>query len=116
VRAAPITITCDCGKRVELPYGDRYTCGCGRRWNTAQIPAEEYWGVMREVRRYRNLVVGVAVAVCIAVLPLAMLVSQAFFFLLLLLLGAWAFYARPFLRRRVRAKLAERPTWKLRPE
>jgi hypothetical protein len=43
-------------------------------------------------------------------------VSEGFFFVLLVLLGVWAFYARPFLRRRVRSKLAERPTWNLRPE
>ena len=116
MRAAPITITCDCGKRVEIAYGERHACDCGRCWNTAQIPAEEYWGVMRDVRRYRNLVVGVAVAVCAVVLPLAVLVSERFFFVLLVLLGVWAFYARPVLRNRVRRKLAERPTWKLRPE
>jgi hypothetical protein len=116
VRGAPITITCECGARAELAYGERHDCECGRRWNTAQIPAEEYWGVMRDVRRYRNLTVGVALAVCAVVLPLALFVSEGFFFVLLVLLGVWAFYARPFLRRRVRSKLAERPTWNLRPE
>ena len=61
MRGAPITIRCDCGQVERVPYGQTWTCpDCGRRWNTEQIPAEEYWGIMREMRRYRLQVVGVA--------------------------------------------------------
>jgi Sec-independent protein secretion pathway component TatC len=68
------------------------------------------------VRRYRNLIIGVALLFAAIILPFALLVSQRFFVLLLLVLGSWAFYARPFLRRRAQRKLSERPTWTLRPE
>src|SRR6266516_3795025 len=64
MRGAPITVRCDCGAARHVAYGERWTCEqCGRRWNTSQIPAEAYWGIMREMRRYRLTVVGVAVAI-----------------------------------------------------
>jgi hypothetical protein len=117
VALAPITIRCDCGEARSVPYGERWACeSCGRRWNTSQIPSEEYWRVVRDVRRYRNLIIGVALLFAAIILPFAVFVSQRFFVLLLLVLGSWAFYARPFLRRRARRKLSERPTWTLRPE
>src|SRR5512132_777091 len=63
MRGAPITIRCDCGQVERVPYGQTWTCPvCGRRWNTEQIPGEEYWGIMREMRNYRLQVVGVSVA------------------------------------------------------
>ena len=68
MRGAPITIRCDCGQVERVPYGQRWVCpDCGRRWNTEQIPAEEYWGIMREMRNYRLQVVGVSLAFGIGV-------------------------------------------------
>ena len=55
MRGAQITIRCDCGDVGYAAYGERWVCPrCGRAWNTAQIPAEEYWGVMRDQRRDRH--------------------------------------------------------------
>ena len=52
VRGALITIRCDCGGIGYVPYDVRWECPtCHRRWNTGQIPAEEYWGIMRGMRR-----------------------------------------------------------------
>jgi hypothetical protein len=117
VRLPPITVRCDCGEVRAVPYGDVWVCEtCQRRWNTAQIPEDQYFGIIDEMRRYRTLVVGVAVVLAAAILPFALIVSERFFFLLLIVLGIWAFYALPFLRRRVRRRLAERPKWSLHPE
>src|SRR5262245_65925969 len=67
MRGAPITIRCDCGQVERIPYGQTWQCpDCGRRWNTEQIPADEYWGIMREMRRYRLQVLGISVVLGIA--------------------------------------------------
>lgn len=100
-----------------MRYGDRWDCSCGRSWNTSQIPPEEYWAVIRSVRRYRNVAIGVALLLIVTVLPVALVYSQRFFLLLVLLLGTWAFWVMPFLRRRFRRRLGEElPKWSLSPE
>jgi len=63
VRGAQITVRCDCGGVGYVPYGERWECAtCHRRWNTGQIPAEEYWGIMRDMRRMRISVILTALA------------------------------------------------------
>ena len=38
----PISITCECGLKHDLKYGEAWTCeSCGRRWDTKQIPREQ---------------------------------------------------------------------------
>jgi hypothetical protein len=112
-----ISVHCDCGRAGAVPYGETWQCeGCGRRFDTRQVPEEHVASIARELRRYRALAVGVAVAVAAVVVPLAVLVSERFFFLLLLLLGGWAFLALPVLRRRAHARLRDLPSWSLRPE
>ena len=72
MRGARITVACDCGDVGYVAYGERWVCPkCGRTWNTAQIPADEYWGIMRDMRRMRITVIGVALAI---VVPIAALV------------------------------------------
>ena len=68
------------------------------------------------MRRHRRLVLGVAVVVVGAMLPLAIFLSQRFLFLMIILLGSFAFYVLPFLRRRLRRRLGELPRWNLHPE
>ena len=42
-RGPPITVTCDCGEKRHLRYGERWTCEkCGKTWNTNRIPVEQY--------------------------------------------------------------------------
>ena len=48
----PITVSCDCGETREVPYGEAWRCeSCGRVWDTNQIPAEEYEGLLRRMKR-----------------------------------------------------------------
>ena len=65
----PITVTCKCGEKRELKYGEEWTCeSCGRRWDTNQIPAEQYRAIRNTQLRFRVL----PVAYGLAVLALAM--------------------------------------------
>jgi hypothetical protein len=118
MKGAPITVRCDCGEIEHVAYGDTWECpSCGRRWNTAQIASDDYWGIMREMRRYRleviavSLVLGVALAV-----TLANLGSRRFFPLVMGVMGVWFLVYMPRWRKKVRARARSLPKWKLRPE
>lgn len=115
VRGAAITVRCECGDMRHVPYGERWTCErCGRRWNTAQIPAEEYWGIMREMRRYRLEVVAVSVALGIALaITLANLGSRRYFPIVLGVMGFWFLIYMPRWRQKVRRRARELPGWRL---
>ncbi len=117
MRGAPVTIRCDCGATETVPYGDAWPCeACGRRWNTAQIPADEYWALMRRMRRFRFQVVGTALAVAAVFGLLAVFVAEALFLLFPAVLAGWLIIYMPFWRRRVRRAARNSPTWSLRPE
>lgn len=117
MRGAPITIRCDCGEQRPVAYGEKWTCAsCGRTWNTAQIPAEEYWGAMRALRRYQLTVWGITAAVIAVIVPLALLLAFQIFILAILVLGAFYFFVLPKWRGRVLARMRDRPSWNLRPE
>ena len=117
VKGARITVSCDCGKVNYLDYGATWQCeDCHRRWNTAQIPADEYWGLMREMRDGRIRVIGVALATGAALLVLGVVLSQGFLLLLPITFGGWYLVYMPRWRRRLRLKARAAPTWTLRPE
>jgi Flp pilus assembly protein TadB len=117
VRGAPITVACDCGEMRHVPYGETWKCQvCGRRWNTAQIPADEYWGIMRDMRKMRLAVVGVAVLFTVVFGLLGLLVSPRLFLLLPVVLPIWFSWYMPWWRRQVRRRVRDLPKWKLHPE
>jgi hypothetical protein len=117
VRKPPITIRCDCGEARDVAYGDRWRCEtCGRSWNTQQIPAEEYEGLLRRVRRHQlEALVGALVAAAVMV-PLIVFVSSGFILLVPLLMATWLFVLLPFWRRRYRRTARTAPRWQLHPE
>ena len=101
----------------RVPYGDSWECEqCRRRWNTAQIPAAEYWGLMREMRRLRLSIIVIALALAGVFALLAVFVSQAIFLLLPVVLGVWFTWYMPFWRRKVRRRARNLPKWQLHPE
>jgi hypothetical protein len=117
VRGAPITIRCECGRVERVPYGGTWVCeDCHRRWNTNQIPAEDYWGIMREMRKLRLAAIAAAVGITLVFGVLALAVSRSVLFLLPLVLGGWYIWYMPWWRRRVRRRARSMPTWELRPE
>jgi len=117
VKPPPITIRCDCGEMKQVPYGERWECeGCGRCWNTSQIPSEEYHGILREMRRFRLSAIGFAAAIAIVFVAIAVLVSQSLFLLLPVILSGWYIFYMPMWRRKVRRRARSLPTWQLHPE
>ena len=117
MRGPPITIACDCVELRHVPYGEAWECeSCGRRWNTAQIPADEYWGIMRGMRRMRLAVIAVALGLFAAFALLAVFVSEGLFLLLPVVLGMWFLMFMPWWRRRIRRQARSLPRWKLHPE
>lgn len=118
LRGPPIAVTCKCGEKRDLRYGEAWRCErCGRRWNTAQIPSEQYEVIRRTQLRFRVL----PVVYGLVVLALAMfftLTGNIFsvFVLLPLALMIWFYFVRPFHRRRYRRAIAELPRWDLRPQ
>lgn len=120
VRKGPlITVTCECGQKRELRYGERWRCeSCGRRFDTGKIPLEEYAAIRRTQLRYRLFPLAAG---------LLLLVGAVVFFLtgrvygaliaVPFLLASWATFGRPFWRAKYRRALAENlPTWEIKSD
>lgn len=101
----------------HVPYGETWVCErCGRRWNTTQIPAEEYWGILREMRRYRLQVIGIALGLAVVFALLALFVAGSLILLLPVVLGGWFIWYMPWWRRKIRRRARSLPKWELHPE
>jgi hypothetical protein len=117
VKGPPITIECECGELRHVPYGERWTCeACGRSWDTTQIPADEYWGIMRDMRRYRLVVIGVAFGLAVLFALLAIFVAESLFLLLPVILAGWFIWYMPLWRRKVRRAARSLPRWEIHPD
>jgi len=118
MRKPPITVTCDCGEVTHVAYGDSWTCpGCGRTWNTAQIPRADYDRLLRSVRTYRLLTIGPPLALCAVLVPLSIVSGFQFAILLFVLVMGHALLVMPRIRSRATESVRENAaTWKLRPE
>jgi hypothetical protein len=117
MRGPPITIRCECGETRQVPYGESWECeGCGRRWNTTQIPSEEYFGILRDMRRFRFSAIGFALVIGAVFAVLAAFVSQSLFLLLPIVLSGWYIFYMPLWRAKVRRRVRSLPKWQLHPE
>jgi Flp pilus assembly protein TadB len=118
LRGPPIAVTCKCGEKRDLRYGEVWQCEkCGKRWDTSQIPAEQYEAIRQTQLRFRVL----PVVYGLFVLALAMFFTLSgnifsLFVLLPLAMMIWFYFVRPFHRRRYRRAIAELPRWELRPQ
>ena len=117
MRRPPITIKCECGTSKDIAYGERWRCERGgRSWNTQQIPAEEYDGLLRRMRRHKvEALAATAIAVAVMV-PLIAVVSARFILLTPALMAAWLFFLLPLWRRRYQRTARNAPRWNLHPE
>jgi hypothetical protein len=117
MRAPPITVACECGELRHVPYREIWRCeACGRTWNTAQIPEEEYYGLLRDMRRLRLFPIAIALGFLLVFAALALLVSQQLFLLLPIVLAFWFILYMPWWRRKVRRRARGGPRWELHPE
>jgi len=118
LRGPPITITCECGEKRSLHYGEEWQCErCGKRWDTRQIPAEQYDAIRRLEWRFR--VVPITLGLAVAALAIFFtLTGNIFnvFVLLPLAMVVWFSFVRPVHRKRYRAAIADLPRWELRPQ
>ncbi len=117
VRGAQITVRCDCGGIGYVPSGERWECPtCHRRWNTTQIPAEEYWGIMRDMRRTRINVLATSLGIIVPIVALSVLGGIRILLLLPAVMSFWFLFYMPRWRRRVREQARNLRRWKLHPE
>jgi hypothetical protein len=117
-RGPPIAVTCECGEKRDLRYGEAWRCErCGKRWNTRQIPAEQYEVIRRTQLRFRVLPVVFGLLIAGAAIFFT-LTGNLFSVFILLPLGTmtWFIFIRPTHRKRYRRAIAELPRWTLRPE
>jgi hypothetical protein len=113
----PITISCECGDKRNVAYGERWQCEtCGRSWNTSQIPLEEYQELLSQVRRRKLEAVVTATGAAAVLIPLVVFVSSRFVALVPLGMVAWLFVFLPAWRRRYRRTAGSAPRWQLHPE
>jgi hypothetical protein len=118
LRGPPIAVTCECGEKRDLRYGEAWTCeSCGRRWDTEQIPAQQYEAIRRLQLRFRILPVlfGLIVAGAAIFFTLTGNIFSVFV-LLPTAMMSWFTFVRPTHRRRYRNAIAELPRWELHPE
>ena len=118
LRGPPITVTCDCGSARGLRYGEQWVCeNCGRRWNTSQIPPEQYASIRKLQLRFRILpiMLGLLVAALAIFFTLTHNVLSVFF-LLPCSMVIWFAILRPVHRARYRSAIARLPRWSLHPE
>jgi len=118
LRGPPITITCECGEKRNLRYGEEWQCErCGKRWDTRQIPAEQYEAIRRLQWRFRlvPIVLGLLVAALAIFFTLTGNVFNVFV-LLPLAMVVWFSFVRPAHQRRYRRAIADLPRWELRPQ
>ncbi len=118
LKGPPITVSCECGQKRELPYGERWTCEhCGRAYDTGRIPREEYEQIRSLSLRYRLLPIGYALLVALVAIFFTLTGNvPGVFFLLPVSLVTWFVFIRPVHRKRYRAALKTLPRWNLRAE
>ena len=117
LRGPPIALTCECGVKHDVRYGDTWTCEqCGRTWDTGQIPREQYEAIRRTQLRFRALPVALGLLVA-AIAIFFTLTGNVFsvFFLLPISITVWFVFLRPAHRRRYRRAIADLPRWELHP-
>jgi hypothetical protein len=119
VRRGPkITVSCPCGEQTYLSYGELWTCEqCGRRWDTNQIPVEQYAALRATQLRYRRvpMVISVLALACIVA---GVVAGKALGGVIIVAIAAttWSMFFRPIHRRRYRSALADLPSWSLKPD
>ena len=120
IRKGPrITVTCECGQRRDLHYGERWKCdGCGRRYDTNKIPIDDYAAIRRTQVRYRLFPLISCLLLLVAVI-LFWIAGRAFTALIavVFLLASYGVFGRPFFRSRYRRALSKSlPTWEIKAD
>jgi hypothetical protein len=117
-KGPPITVKCECGEKRDLRYGERWRCeGCGRSYDTNQIPVQEYAALRRD-RVHDRILPSVVFATLGCLVLLFVLIGRPLAAILAVALVGflWGSFIRPKRRRRQYQAIAERPRWKIRAD
>jgi hypothetical protein len=118
-KGPPITVTCECGQKRDLQYGERWRCeGCDRSYDTRKIPIEEYAAIRRTQLRYRLIPLAAGLLLLAAMIGFFIAGSAFSGLVAVAFLGAsWVMVARPFFRSRYRKSMSKNlPTWNLKAD
>lgn len=119
MKAPRITVRCECGGEERVAYGQSWECpSCGRRYDTSQIPSQEYGEVAALDRRYRLASWAVMAVLGAAVLAVA-LTGQIIpiFAGLAVSLLSWFLYIKPLVHHRHRKAVGKLTrSWNLEAE
>ena len=105
IRKGPlITVTCECGERKELRYGERWKCeNCGRRFDTGKIPFEEYAAIRRTQLRYRRVPLAAGLLLLVGfIVFFAMGRAYGALVAVPFLIASYGVFGRPFFRSKYR--------------
>ena len=118
LRGPPITLSCECGEKADVPYGEVWRCpNCGRNYDTNRIPREDYERIRRTQLRFRILpIVYSLVFSAAAVFFIATGNAFSVFLLLPVAVMGWFLLIRPIHRSRYRSAIADLPKWDLRAD
>lgn len=117
VKGPPITVRCDCGHVRAVPYGEAWSCeDCGRRWNTGQVPAEQYEAILERIRRFKIQAVRGGMVIAGVCVFLSIVVQPSILLLLPVALAIWYMWFWPRRRKEMREFARSSPTWNLRAE
>lgn len=113
-----ITVTCECGDKRELGYGERWECeSCGRVYDTNRIPREQYEEIRKLSLRYRMLPIAFGGLIALTAIVFTLTGNiPGVFFLLPVALIIWFIFIRPIHRKRYREAVKGLPVWQLRAE
>lgn len=114
----PITLTCECGERRELRYGERWQCEtCRRSWNTNRIPIEQYAAVRRIQLRFRWVMIGLCVlALSCVIFFIAIGKVVGGVLLVAICATAWRMYIWPRQKGRYLDAIGQLPSWEIEPD
>ena len=117
MKGPAITVRCDCGEVRAVPYRETWTCErCGRRWNTAQVPQEQYARIVERVRSFKVQAVRGAILIALGVGALSLVTGPRMLLFIPVALAVWFIWLLPRRRNELRDYARSLPTWDLRSE
>jgi ABC-type transport system involved in cytochrome bd biosynthesis fused ATPase/permease subunit len=114
-----ITLRCDCGAEGRATFGDSWECPtCGRRYDTSQIPADDYGAIEALDRRYRRMSQAIMVVLALLVLAVAWTGQLLPIFAgLSVVMLSWFLYIRPLVHRQHRRAVSNLTrSWELKAQ
>lgn len=118
LRGPPITLSCECGEKAEVAYGEIWRCPAdGRTYDTNKIPRDAYTRIRRTQFRFRILPIVYSIVFSAAAV-FFITTGNAFsvFLLLPVAVMGWFLLIRPIHRSRYRSAIADLPKWDLRAD